>query len=285
MHCDYLNVSVPETDSSAVDKKIVRLMCDIGAVAITDELFKIIGGSGGTLKHVTKRGFSFYSASGSLLTSLRSFGLYNDFLSVFSDHPHRVTKIDVAHDLPCSSQPLLDDIYLRANSGEIKLTRKGLNHVKKQFSVGVDGFDTGTVYLGARTAEVRARVYDKQQERLDKGFPWDDGPTTRFELTATNKVGISLKDAAEPSALFWRFMSDLLPAPANAPEWVPGGIGFVMPGRPDVLPVDLLKRKVSQSPEVQILLDLAADCGPKGLDMLFRLMRQRALSAPVVDAA
>ena len=58
-----------------------------------------------------------------------------------------------------------------------------------------------------------------------------------------------------------------------------------MPGRPDVLPVDLLKRKVSQSPEVQILLDLAADCGPKGLDMLFRLMRQRALSAPVVDAA
>lgn len=272
MHCDYLNITVPESDCFEVSTKLVELMASVGATAVTDELFKLV--SGGTLKHAAKRNFHFYSASGDMLHVLRTCGLYDDFLSVFAEHPHRVTRIDVALDLEVPPQPLLDQMYADACNDSFRLTRKRLNHVKKIRSVNFEGVDTGTNYFGGRSAEVRARVYDKQHQLHESGYDCPH-PQVRYELTATNKVGISLRDAHQPEPLFWHYMSGLLPPPANAPDWVPCYGSYELPKRDLLLPVELLKRKVECSLDVASLLKFAHDAGPYGMAVLKRELDAR----------
>jgi hypothetical protein len=137
--------------------------------------------------------------------------------------------------------------------------------------------------LGARSSEVRAIIYDKQNERLDKGFP-DPGPLTRFELTVTGKLSPSLRDVVEPEPMYWKFMSGVLPPPANCPDWDGQASGFELPPPVAHLPFALLKRKVEESPDIQHALDLASRLGPHGLDVLISLIRQRAKSMPIAPA-
>lgn len=75
----------------------------------------------------------------------------------------------MALDVASHAPPLLQALYGRAARGEVSLTRKTLDpgrHVFRYIGPGPDGEDTGTVYLGARSAEVKARVYDKRWERI-----------------------------------------------------------------------------------------------------------------------
>ena len=116
-------------------------------------------------------------------------------------------RLDVALDVLVPAPGLLQSLYKRASSGEVALTRKALNparHLRSIMSPGVTGEDTGTIYLGGKTAEVKARVYDKRHERIASGFP-DPGPWLRAELTVTAAVGISLKRCLEPCACVLAF--------------------------------------------------------------------------------
>ena len=181
---------------------------------------------------------SVISASGIAVSALRDAGLWSEYLRVFASDSHRVTRLDVALDVLVPAPGLLQSLYKRASSGEVALTRKALNparHLRSIMSPGVTGEDTGTIYLGGKTAEVKARVYDKRHERIASGFP-DPGPWLRAELTVTAAVGISLKDAWEPAPVFWHFMTQALDGiisrPVNVATWVPGGIGFDLPKRP-----------------------------------------------------
>jgi hypothetical protein len=274
MHCDYLNVTVPDTHSHSVLREITALLIGIGAVRGNEALWRL---GSGTLRIEPKRGFVTCSASGAVLESLRAADRYMDYLSVFADGPHRVTKMDIAldryHDL---SAPILCDVYDRATGSGIALTRKRIQpqHVRKLFSPGADGVDTGTVYLGARTSEVRARVYDKQHQLQGLGVPCPT-PITRYELTITDKSGASLRVAAEPEPAFWHYMSGVLPAPSNVLPFVRETVGFDLPKRVGRLPAALLAERVASSAEIGLLLDLAGECGPHGLDYLLRQIRKR----------
>jgi hypothetical protein len=122
---------------------------------------------------------------------------------------------------------------------------------------------------------VYAKVYDKQAERIDKGFDCD-GPCTRYELSVTSKVGVSLADVISPDAMFWRFMSKVLDPPPSVPEWVASDHeDYKLPTRADLLPAELLSRKVETSAEIGSLLALADTIGPEGFNYLLSRLKAR----------
>jgi len=275
MICDWATVTVPERHSHEVYGELKLLLHAVGALQATEEIWRI--GASSTVKVVERNGFTVFGTSGGVLGELRSRDLFDDYLSVFSSVPHRVSRMDIAHDVFSPSHKILKSIYNRANSGSIQLTRKTLNpgpQIRRIMSKGSDGLDTGTVYLGTRKSEVSARIYDKQNEVLSKGGP-DIGPTTRYELTITDKAGASLRDVHQPNAAFWHFMSDVLPPPANAPVWEKGFSGYVIDRKSDLLPAELLAKKVALSSDIRSLLELADEIGPNGFKYLVRQLEAR----------
>ena len=91
----------------------------------------------------------------------------------------------------------------------------------------------------------------------------DPGSWLRAELTVTSAMGISLKDAWEPAPVFWRFMAQALEGivtrPSDVPAWVPAGdsVGFVLPTRPVLDPMQRLERRLERSSELRDLCELA----------------------------
>lgn len=278
MICDWVTLTTPESVSDSVLTDVQKVLHAVGAIAVTDELWQLANNNG-SFTHKKRRNFSVFSASGQMLDELRTKDLYSDFFSPFVGTPHSVTRLDIAHDRLVDAPRALRHIYSKARSGKIALTRKKLrlSQVRRLMSPRADGIESGTVYLGRPTAEVRARIYDKRLEILDKtGF--DIGhDRTRYELTLTSKTGIGLSDVFSPEAAFWHHMGDVLKRPANAPVWEKTGEGFSLSKPKDYLPTELLKRKIEFSPEVDKLLLLAQDCGPHGVDMLCRLLKEKSL--------
>lgn len=204
-----------------------------------------------------------FSASGVAVGALRDAGLWSEYLRVLSSEHHRLTRLDVALDLPIPAPEYVQRLYKRASAGAVSLSRKALNparHVHAFLSPGITGEDTGTVYLGGRTAEVKARVYDKRHEQLSRGGS-DPGPWLRAELTVTSGVCVSMKDAWEPAPVFWHFMAQALEGiasrPPDVPDWVPGGVGFVLPPRRVLDSAATLVRRLSRSKELLDLCGLA----------------------------
>lgn len=275
MICDRVNLTFPESVSTGLLSDIGLVLNAAGATSATDSLWRHCDGGTVFLEH--KRGFTVMQVSGALLGTLRKCGLYDDFFLPFVGVPHRITRLDIAHDVARDSPALLKRLYSKARSGSVGLTRKKLrgHQIRKLFSPGLDGRDTGTVYLGSPTAEVKARIYDKAFERYCKAGIEPIGPLTRYELTITNKGGASLSDVFSPSAAFWHYMGDVLRRPANAPDWSPSDSGFDLPKRSSLLPYEILSRKVADSAEIGNLLSLASDCGPMGLETLIRKIRER----------
>ena len=210
------------------------------------------------------------SATGAFLAGLRCVKIFNQYLATFASHPHRVTRLDASLDQPHDTPPVLAELVRKASSDDgLHVTRKRIKpqDCTRYVTQRSDGLDTGSVYLGPVNADVRPVVYDKRKERLDSGLP-DVGPLTRYECRIRSGVGPSLRDAAEPTAIFWHFMGEVLPKPADAPEWSPWAQGFDVVRAPPALPAARLLSRVGASEDVRDLLRLAREVGPYGLALL-----------------
>lgn len=281
MHCDFLHVTIPESHAAVVLRGVLDAMGSLGAVSVSPDLHRL---GGGTVKFSEGRGFSMVGISGQVLDHLRLNGELSRSLHLFGSSPHRVTRVDVAHDVACSAPPVLRRLLRSARSGSISLTRKSLRSQSIRFIDNhnhyAPGDRTGTLYLGSRTAKVYARVYDKRNERLDRGFD-DPGNLLRYELTVTGKLSPTLRDVVEPAPMFWKFMSDVLPPPANVSDWVGGADGFDISAPVALLPAEVMRRKLEASPDVAHLLDLADRIGPHGFDLLVRMLKRQSSSRPI----
>lgn len=222
-------------------------------------------------------------ASGSMLAGLRVANVFGKFLATLASVPHKVTRVDAAMDVPQDTPPVIESLVSRAASSEgIALTRKRIRpeNVKRTVGRRADGLDTGTLYLGARTAEVFARVYDKRQQRIECGLP-DNGPLTRYEVQVSGALGPTLRDALDPESLFWHFMApDVLPFPdgCGIAPWVSHAIGFQVDWPDDLTPAQRLLRRLDASVDVVDLLRLSDQIGPGGFDFLvsrLKRMQQR----------
>lgn len=275
LHCDYLNLTIPENRSRDVRSDLIDHLSLLGAVPDTADLYRL---NGGTLKITDRKGFSCVGLSGGLLRALRENSMLSPVLHTIGCGPHRLTRVDVAYDVFRAAPPVLQAMHDRAKRGGIALTRKRISPKRVKFIESYDhirpGRRTGSLYLGTRSSEVRALIYDKRCERIDKGFT-DPGPWVRYELTVTGKLSPSLRDVVSPKSMYWHFMSDVLPPPSNVEPWEGLGESYRLEPPPELLPHEIMARKVESSPDVEQLLELAQRMGPNGYTALLRMLDKK----------
>lgn len=277
--CDWLDVTF--SPSEAPWPSVNRLLLDAGFDAESADRSTFVYRLGrATVMFGPSRGALRASFSGSACAALRDHGTWSDLLSELSSVPHRVTRVDAALDLSVDGADLVDLMRKRYASGAVNLGRKAVR-TSVVLSVRPDGRETGTWYAGRLTkARYTARVYDKAWEALDKRgelLP----PRARVEVTAKGgDSGATLRDAAEPAALFWHLASPaLLDAPKGIPLWTPNrDLGWVAPAK-HFDPAALLKRRVESSALLDALAVLADDLGPNGRDYLLGLLEKRIHAA------
>lgn len=281
--CDYLNVSASYDECATVLDDVLPLLDEVGAerVAGGDILGTWHEPGGGTFKSSRRGKVAVLSASGQFLATLRTLHLFGSYLRALSVIPHRVSLLHATMDVFEDAPPVVDRVYQRALSGGVALTRKAIKreHVKRFWGPGKDGRETGTVYMGARgNADVWAKVYDKRQERLDRKFP-DPGPVTRYEVCVHGDAGPTLRDAQDPTAIFYHFASpSLLPRPEGVPAWVSGAEGYVAPPKQEKSAAERLRALVDSSPAFERALKLAAEMGdPSGMSALVSFLSARAI--------
>lgn len=280
--CDYLDVTFSPGD--APFPVINRLLLDAGfdcePTRANGIAYRHDAAPSGVLLYLESRGTLKFSASGAVCAHLRDSGSWHDYLSELSSSPHRVTRLDAAMDIPMDGADLVDSMRRMHASGEVNLTRKAVP-ATTLLGIRDDGRETGTWYAGRLTrARFTARVYDKAFEALQKRGELMR-PTARVEVTAAGgDSGATLRDAAEPVALFWHIASPaLLKAPEGVPVWSPGTeLGWTSAPK-EFSPADLLKRRVESFAMLDALALVADDLGPEGRNYLLGLIAKRLKSA------
>lgn len=222
------------------------------------------------------RGSIRASFSGAACALLRELGVWSDLLSELSSVPHRVTRVDAALDLSVDGADMVAAMRSRHQCGHVNLCRKAVP-TSVVLAVRPDGRETGTWYAGRLTkARYTARVYDKAWEALQKRgelLP----PRTRVEVTAKGgDSGATLRDAAEPAALFWYLASPaVLEAPEDAPVWTPNrDLGWSAADKPFDAAA-LLQRRVESFAMLDALALVADELGPNGREYLLDLLQVR----------
>ena len=292
---DYLNVTVPSEIGAEVVNQLLPIIESIGPMCeeepglyrLYDAKFKP---TGATFKFKKRGKVLVLSASGMALEALRTTRLFEDYLSVIGSFPHRVSMLHATLDyFVLSPSSVILAVKDAAFAEELSLTRKKLlkSQCKVLLSPDASGDETGTVYLGHRkNADVWAKVYDKRQERLQKGCS-DPGPIVRVEVAVQSDIGATLRDAHNPADIFFNFASkSLVEAPSTFSGWVPNGEGFVCRESAEILPHDRLDRLLDFSFDVTRLIKLAVQMyGEKAGDVLSRHLAKKCSSAYLASQA
>lgn len=227
---DYLNVTVPLDCIDSLTAQVMPLLDLLAASETSPGLFHLPDKRGSFKVH--RRGkVGIFSASGGFLSALRARGMFHQYLADLASFPHRVSMLHATQDyVVASPAAVIQETRLLGQAGELALTRKRIlpTQVKSILAVGVRGSETGTVYLGNRAnADVWAKIYDKQEEQLLRGFA-DPGSLVRVEIAVQSDMGATLRDAADPSSLFFHFGSrSLVQVPDGVAPWSPYGEGYV----------------------------------------------------------
>lgn len=294
---DFIGVTVPAERYESALSELRELLC---AVGMRDEQpWGGYLGDRGTFKHGVRWKVGTFGLSGDACAELRrcpAFDAWGQFLTIFGEGEHRVTRLDVALDLAEDGARVVRAVYGRARRGQISLTQKAIppHQVRKHSGRSLyGGPDTGTVDLGNRKRDVRAKVYDKRQELLQRvcdahgGLTADlvalndPGPLVRYEVTLGRHVGVTLRDAYEPAAAFWRFAGEsLLPVPSDrlelAASWRPHSTGFAVPRNREPDYARQLSLLVDTSHDIKRAVTLADRLGPNGRTHLGVLLRKLA---------
>lgn len=215
--CDWLDLTFDPSEDLVW---LNPLIAGIGGVLLDESCFKL--SNGGTIKHQKNRRWQRLSLSGRALASFRGFSSFDELLSCISRQPYKITRLDAAYDVPVDGSVVVSELWGRYRASGVHLNV--LNAVNAGLVLGkrFDGADTGTFYAGDRRKNrIMARVYDKQHEIFERTRSLVP-PRTRYEVTVKTDQA-TLRDVAEPAALFWHYASpSLLQAPDNVPVWSPG---------------------------------------------------------------
>lgn len=235
-------------------------------------------GDHGYIKLDSSSMFSRVSASGRALAHFRAQGIFMEYLDILASEPHRVTRLDAALDIPRDGANVIKEFKKKYPSGSAPLGRKNL---KMNFITGFrsDGKESGSCYFGQRTkARQTARVYDKALEALDKRGE-QMPPTTRYEVTAKgerDRPSPTLRDAAEPTSIFWHIASPtLLKAPKGIKPWISGDGESWKLKRPELLPAEIVERKIEFSAELDTIAAIASQMGSGGLQYMLRQIAKK----------
>lgn len=278
--CDKLDVTVPAEHAGLLDR--LRPYIDAAGFAVEwDAESKLVlrSANDGTIVWAKRFGVMCLGVSGAACAALRTSGQWMGFLAEIGATPHRVTRLDATLDVIADASPEVRRLRRLGAKGGLKLTRKAVKpeHVESHLSLcSLAGVETGTVYIGSKQADVRLVVYDKRHERY-KATGVDVGPLTRYELRLRAGTGVTLRDVAEPAAVFWHHMGrGTLSAPAGAPAWSSEAEGYCIERGTPPSAFQRLVARVESSGEVLALAKLAAELGPYGIDVLVSEIRKVA---------
>ena len=273
--CDYLSVTY--APDNVPDLEVGRLFLDSGMSPTPAVRPGVVGYSfGGSVATVRKSGhWAKIEAPGQVLAHLRAQRQFLDYLSLLSESPHRVTRLDAALDVAEDFPQVRRRLHAQYPGMMANLGRKV---VKCSELVGprADGQISGTYYVGRRgSTQTLLRVYDKMKEAADKRGQVL-AATTRYEVEVGRKMGATLRDAAEPASLFYHVASPgFLERPPGVPPWESRAVGGWDHERTSCTPYERLKRFVGTSADLDTMLRLAEDLGPHGLETLARLIQRR----------
>lgn len=279
--CDYLDLTYSpdahifgsDFHMGTIEKWLLSVQATCEKRDSKSALYRL--GDRGRVKMDSNSTFKRVSASGAALAHLRKHSIFEEYLSELASEPHRVTRLDAALDVPQDGADTIAELKKRFSNGHAALGRKALK-VNYITSVRDDGRESGSCYLGHRQrARQTARVYDKQLEAFEKRkelLP----PTTRYEVTAKgerDRPSPTLRDAAEPTSIFWHIASPtLLQAPSGIKPWVPGDGDSWKVKRPELLPAEVVERKLSYNPDLDAIFEIASQDGSGGLKRALRLI-------------
>lgn len=284
--CDWIDVTYSPEDSTLDD---VSLFLDSQGFHVShrsDEDSKFQSEvwrstNNGTLR--LSRDFKCHrvSCSGRVLESLRSRDLLDVFYTLLSGAPYQVTRLDCALDIDEDGATHVASMLCRYPES-CRLTRKAVR-TNWIMQTRADGIQSGTFYVGnRRSGGVTARVYDKQLQLLDVHGEYIP-PRVRYEVTVKKTLPITLRDASQPTTLFWHLASpSLLSRPPSVHNWEPSSpddLGWTCP-MPEILPFETLQRRVESSPDVERLIELSDTLGPSGRLQLLRLLEKRLNATP-----
>ena len=287
--CDWLDVTFAPDDAPYPEVNRLLMLsgfdCEPGSRS-GSFVYRHDQAPGGTLVYQPLRGSIRFSASGAVCGLMRTLGIWRDYLSALSSSPHSVTRVDAALDIPVDGADLVAAMRAKHVSGSVNLSRKAVA-TSTVLATRPDGRETGTWYAGRLTqARFTARVYDKAWQLLNSKQGLVIPPRARVEVTASHKdCGATLRDAEQPSALFWHIASPaLLQAPEDAPVWIPNrDLGWTAPRR-EFNAADVLKARVESMAMLDALALVADELGPNGRDYLLGLLAKRLKSVADTEA-
>lgn len=261
--CDALNVSIPDSSSYPFEREMHAFLLGQGAEPCGADLYRLP--SKGTVKVRKLSGVASWSFMGSALAEIRQRGELDELLSIIGAYPHQVTRLDATLDVAEDAAPILVKVYRKACRGEVRLGRKALTaraiSQTMRPALYSGEVQTGSVYLGRRGDARCLLVYDKRNERLDRGA-LDPGPLTRFELRLDKRSGVTLRDVQEPGPVFWSVVGrQLLPVPDGVGAWEPHAEALALPARTRVPTAARLARACERSAALGALCQLALDLG------------------------
>ena len=203
--CDDLRVSVPLDSWDEISGDVAAVLADTGfGPEFESETVKAWRAGNGTVRSEHMNRVRVLSASNAALAGLRALKMFGTYLSALGSVPHKVTSLHATLDVRESTPEVLHRLLSKAESAD------GLRAGHKRIPVSSlqryvqrleDGRDTGSIYCGSKSNEIRPVVYDKRRERLDKGGSDLGFDLTRYELRLRG-VGCTLRDAYEPDAVF-----------------------------------------------------------------------------------
>ena len=277
--CDYLNITSPKENQDDIMDKIRFYLDYLGCLEEQQGTFKLSGGFG-TFKVYVRGHVSIFSASGGFLDALRIRNLYDSYLMVFFHFPHRISMLHATCDFRVDAPEYVAAAYNDAISGEFYLTRKSIDpkNVSRLVSQDQDGRETGTVYIGNRAnSDVWAKVYDKRQERLRKGYE-SPLPLLRIEIAVQSDIRASLKDASNPHDIFYHYaQNSLVTPPVGFKGWESYGSSFeIDKPKSNLTTWGRLWGIIENSNDIKRVIDLAiADYGEDALKEINKLVAKR----------
>jgi hypothetical protein len=209
--------------------------CGGKTVVLEDAYREIRMPEGGLVLLQQAKGWSRVSINGKACSELRLFKRFNEALGVIGSFPHKVTQLHAKLDYRSRSTPgLLNRLDKVALAG--KLFGYDYQQLQSMPTMRPDRRISKNLYAPKVQAEIQRVYYDKTLERFKAGklAQWSDDENLSVELRVSGRVtraGLSLRDASEPSPLFWNYMGECpligKYRPLSVPEWSSVGSEYV----------------------------------------------------------
>ena len=277
--CDYLNVTMPSAELDTLKTSLEYILENAGLSSFDGGLTYQADENSGAFKIKISAAYFVLSASGSMLKHFRNLGLYDEYISVLSEHPHKITRLDATADFIVTYAPdVIKSVKSSAMASKIHLSRKALDpkkDVKTFMGMNENGHETGTVYLGERTNSVSAKVYDKGHERKSRGYELTP-QTVRVEFTLKADTGVSLRDAHNPENVFYHYAArSLVTPPPHFTGWTPNETGFEIPKQQELFtPAGKILNIFKHSIDVGRAIRIAVKAyGDEALDVLISQLK------------